>query len=219
MAIEIFWGSGSPFSWRVLLMLEAKGLAYQSRRLEFSKGDHRTAAFLALNPRGRVPALRDDGYVIYESVAILAYLERRYPTPPLFGVTPEETGRVWRVISEALCYLDGPTDDFILPLYFGRAAQQGEQVRAALPRIHQELAGFESTLRGASWLATGALSAADLTVYPLVKSVLRAAGKPDAAAFQANLLPFAEKFPALAAWLGRVEALPGYERTYPPHWR
>ena len=93
MAIEVFWGSGSPFAWRVLLALEAKGLAYQSRLLEFSKGDSKTPEFLALNPRGQVPVLRDGGYVVYESIAILAYLERKYPEPPLFGATPKKPAR------------------------------------------------------------------------------------------------------------------------------
>jgi len=40
MALEVYWGSGSPFAWRVLLTLEVKRLDYESELLEFSKGDH-----------------------------------------------------------------------------------------------------------------------------------------------------------------------------------
>ena len=45
MALEIFWGSGSPYSWRVLLGAEIKGLSYDSRLLYFSKGNMNTPEF------------------------------------------------------------------------------------------------------------------------------------------------------------------------------
>ena len=43
MSLTIYWASGSCPSWRVLLMLEHKGLAYESRLLEFSKREHKSA--------------------------------------------------------------------------------------------------------------------------------------------------------------------------------
>ena len=219
MAIEVFWGSGSPFAWRVLLTLEAKRLPYQSHLLEFSKRDHKKPEYLALNPRGQVPTLRDGGTVVYESIAIMAYLERRYPETPLFGGTPEETGAIWRAICEAVSYLDQPMEAFILPIYGNTAPEKADQVRAALPPIRDELARLEAALRDRDWLVTPAISAADIAVFPLVKSLLRAAGKPAASAFEHGLTSFSTRYPALAAWLVRVETLPGYERTYPPHWR
>src|SRR5436190_23236563 len=123
MAIEVFMISGSPFAWRVLLALELKGLAYETRVLEMSKGEHKSPAYLAINPRGRVPTLRDGDTVVYESLAILAYLDRRYPTPPLFGATPREAGLVWQTVCETLSDLDGPAESYTVPLYFGRAAE------------------------------------------------------------------------------------------------
>jgi glutathione S-transferase len=220
MAIEVFWSSGSPFSWRVLLALEVKRLPYESRLLEMSKREHKTPEYLAMNPRGQVPVLRDGGFAVYESTAILAFVDRKYPQTPLFGATAEEAGTIWRAVCEITCYLDENTDDFILPLYRGRAEAEADKVRAALPPIREELARSEAALRSQTWLAgTAAPSAADIVLFPLVKSLLRAAGKPAAAAFDHGLTPFDQKYPALAAWAARVEALPGYERTYPPHWR
>ena len=221
MAIEVFWSSGSPFSWRVLLALEVKRLPYTSRLMEMSQGEHRTPAYLAMNPRGQVPALRDGDYAVYESTAILAYLDRKYPETPLFGTTAEECGRVWRSVCETMAYLEQSTDDFILPIYRGQATDKAAVVRAALPPIQGELARLEATLGegGRTWLVTETLSAADIVLFPLVMSLLRAAGKPAAAAFEHGLTPFQEKYPALAAWVKRIEARPGYDRTYPPHWR
>jgi glutathione S-transferase len=219
MAIEVFWGSGSPFAWRVLLALEVKRLPYESHLLEFSQRDHKTPAYIALNPRGQVPTLRDGGYVVYESIAILAYLDRKYPETPLFGTTAEETGTVWQVICESASYLEQAADDFILPIYRNQAAEKADQLRALLPTIHEELGRLETRLRERAWLATPALSAADIAVFPFIKSLQRAAGKPAAAAFEHHLSPLSAQYPAIDAWRARIEALPGYERTYPPHWR
>jgi hypothetical protein len=52
-----------------------------------------------------------------------------------------------------------------------------------------------------------------------VRSLLRAADKPDAARFEVGFAPMAVRRPAVALWMSRIEGLPGYERTFPPHWR
>jgi glutathione S-transferase len=221
MSLEIFWGSGSPFSWRVLLALEVKAVPYQSKLLELSKRQHQSPEFLALNPRGKIPLLRDGELVVSESLAIIAYLDRKFPDPPLFGRTPAEAARVWQAALECAYYLDGPVDRFILPLYFGTSAEPAKQaeIRAAMPAITAELDRLESNLRARPHVALETLSAADLVVYPMVRSLLRAAEKPAAAAFDHGFTPLAERYPRIAAWMGRIEALPGYERTFPPHWR
>jgi glutathione S-transferase len=57
------------------------------------------------------------------------------------------------------------------------------------------------------------------TVFPLVQMLLRAASKDAAQPFNLGLLPLAENFPNIAQWVQRIEALPNYQRTYPPHWK
>ena len=100
MTLEVIWGSGSPFAWRVLLTLEVKGLGYELRLIQFSREEQRSPEHLALNPRGKVPVLRDGDYVLSESLAIMAYLDRKHPEPPLFGRSAEEKGLIWKAISE-----------------------------------------------------------------------------------------------------------------------
>ena len=73
MALTFYFGSGSPFAWKVWLTLEHKGIAYTPKRLSFDKDETRTPEFLAINPRGRVPAIVDDGFALYESNAIVEY--------------------------------------------------------------------------------------------------------------------------------------------------
>jgi glutathione S-transferase len=219
MTIEVFWGSGSPFAWRVLLTLEIKKIPYTSRLIEFSKQEHRSPEILALNPRGKVPVLRDGDYAVSESLAILAYLDRRYPEPPLFGRTAQETGRVWQRISEGVSYFEPLTDRIVRPVFFNKVAGNEADIRDALGTLHQELKRLEDTIGRQDWLAGPALSAADIALYPFVEALLRAAAKPAAMPLELGLMPFAERYPAVHAWRGRIAALPGYDRTYPPHWR
>jgi len=218
-SLELFWISGSPYAWRVQLALEVKRLPYASRLLEASKGDLKTPQYLALNPRGQAPTLRDGDEVLTESLAILVYLDRKYPQVPLFGAEARESARIWRLISEYLSYLDRPAGRIITPIYNGKIAEQRDDIRAAVPQVHAELARLEDNLGAAPWLGGEAICAADIAVYPFIKSLLRAAGKEAAASLDLGLLPFEARYARLGAWMQRVERLPGYERTYPPHWR
>ena len=86
---RLYWMSGAPSSWRVLLALELKQLPYESVRMEMSKGDMKTPEYMAMNPRGQAPLLIDyekgGGTPIYESFAILMFLEKHYRNIPLLS--------------------------------------------------------------------------------------------------------------------------------------
>ena len=71
MPIELYWGSGSAYCWRVQLALAYKRLPYTSHLLKFDQQEHKAPQMLAMNPRGRLPVLRDGDYVCFESLAIL----------------------------------------------------------------------------------------------------------------------------------------------------
>jgi glutathione S-transferase len=215
--LEIFWGSGSPFAWRVLLAAELKRIPYESRLLEFGKGDLKKPDFLALNPRGKVPAIRDGDFVLAESIAILAYLERKYPEPPLLGRTPEETGRIWSAISTFEAYMREATTPLNRWL-FGDKPRTAE-IDEARVQVGRELDRLEARLADHDWLVGEAVSAADVVWFPTVRTYIRAAARNAARATEVNLHPLAGVYPNLARWVGRIEALPGYDRTFPPHWR
>ncbi len=132
MAIEVFWGSGSPVAWRVLLALEYKRLPYVSHLLQFSKQEHKSPQMLALNPRGRVPVLKDGDYVCFESLAILYYLDLKYPQPPIFGRTPEEAGTIMRVICEYQAYIEPRLTAIASGVFQGNADLSGDEITDAL---------------------------------------------------------------------------------------
>lgn len=217
MSLEIYWGSGSPYAWRVLLAAELKRIPYVPKLLEFSKGDLQTPEFLALNPRGKVPVIRDGDFVLGESLAILSYLDRKHPDPPLFGRTPEEAGRIGLAIAEFESYLREPLT--ILSRWVFTDRPRGPDVDEAHGKVMAELARFEQRIGGGPWLVGDAPSAADLVWFPSLRTIVRAGVRAEARARELGLVPFATVFPATGAWLARIEALPGYDKTYPPHWR
>ncbi|SDK47130.1 maleylacetoacetate isomerase [Pseudomonas delhiensis] len=74
----------STSSYRVRIALALKGLEARQLPVNLLQGEHRQGAYLALNPQGRVPALRtDEGELLVQSPAIIEYLEERYPEPAL----------------------------------------------------------------------------------------------------------------------------------------
>ena len=203
MEPEVFTINGSPFVWRVLLTLELKRASYTNHVFEMSKGEHKAADYLALNPRGKVPTLRDGAVVVAESLAIMAYLDRKIPEPPLFGQTAEETGRIWKAVLDSALYLDPAALRVVLPIFRDLVGDNAEDMKAAAQEVHAELARMEETL----------------AAYPVIEVLQRAAGKDSAQPLALGFLPLDETYPAIEAWRRRITGLPGYERTYPPNWR
>ncbi|WP_031429589.1 glutathione S-transferase family protein [Methylomicrobium agile] len=217
--IEIFWGRGSPYSWRVQLALEITGIPYRSRQLHFAGEDLKSDEFLAINPRGQVPALRDGGFTLYESIAILAYLDAIRPEPALFGNAPEERGLIWRLIMECVYYLEPHMTAFAGTIISGELPEKTDEAIASRRQVEQELDRLEVLLERNDYLAGNRLSAADVAVYPVVQLLLIAARRENTEAVSGRLCRADAHFPALKAWCRRIEALPGFERTNPPHWR
>lgn len=219
MTVEIYWGSGSPFAWTALLVLEAKGIPYESRLMSFAEGDLKTPEFLALNPRGKVPVLRDGDFALPESLAIIAYLDAKHPEPPLLGRTPEETGRVWKAIADDGCYRQPAARRIAMPVFRGIVADNADDMRAAAQELHGEIKALNALLEMQAWLAGNQMSAADLVSYPTWQLTQRAAAREEARMLDLGFDGWQNTYPAIAAWCDRVETLPGYDRTYPPHWR
>jgi glutathione S-transferase len=208
--IRFWYGSGSPFSWRVQLALEEKGLAYEPVLLSFEKGEHKSAEHVARSPHGKVPALADDGLVLYESSAIVEYLEERYPAPPLLPSDPAGRARVRIEELECLLYFAETFRALARQTFFTPPERRDAQaIEAGRADVRAQLAALESRASVGSGLGIcGALSRADLTWLPFVEIAARAG---------ADLEPAAT--PWLVAWRTRLRARPSYERSYPPHWR
>jgi len=212
MAIDLYWGSGSAYCARVLLALEHKGLEYRSHLLKFDQQEHQAPQMLAMNPRGQLPVLRDNDYVVFESVGILYYLDRKYPDPPLFGRSPEEAGVIMRVICEYQAYAEPSLMQLVRQLLYGlapSATTEGlqEAMSAAMHRVASEARTIERRLAQSDWVVGEKISATDLVIYPDIRLLLRALAKPAARELAARFLPVEVNYPALGRWLERVAAV------------
>jgi len=220
MAIVFYCGSGSPYAWRVWLALEHKALPYELRMLSFDRGDPKQPGFVAMNPRGQVPVLQDGDYVLYESTAIVEYLEDAYPGAgaTLFPDAPRSRGVARRLIREADEYLSESMGDLLDQVLFSQQAKWNDDaIAGARGKLVAELPHWQrlasaATGSGGAFLA-GTAGAADFTVYPFLALALRAQRRRPSLELEAAFGP------QIMGWMRRVEALPYFDRTYPPHWR
>ena len=219
MSLVFHHGHGSPYSWRVWLALEFLRVPYELKVVSFSAKDQLKPEFLALNPRHQVPTIVDDGFALWESTVILEYLDERFPGPGgarrLYPGTPAERARIRRLAREDEQYLDA---EGLTPVYdevfhkSGDEAPDAARIERGRKRLGEELAYFARELRGA-FLAGDAPTAADFVLYPEIAYVKRIDfRKPETRL--AALLPG-----PIVEWAKRIESLPYFDKTFPPHWR
>lgn len=216
MAIEFYYGSGSPYGWRVWLALEHKQLPYRLHTLSFSAGDLRTPQFLAINPRGKIPAIVDGGFALWESAAIVEYLEERYPgrdgATRLFPVGIGKRATVRRMICEIDAYFAVALERLVQQILFTAPEQRDtREIAAARQLCASELGILEERIP--SDFLTADVGAADFALYPLIALGMRLDRRYSGLEFSALVGPI------VGNWMRRVESLPYFAATYPPHWK
>lgn len=217
--MKLYWGSGSPYAWRAMLALIIKGVEFEDELLEFSKKQHKSPEYLALSPRGKVPALVDGDTVVTESLAILTYIDRKIPDPPFFGETAQDAGRIAQRFYEHESYVGKAAGEVMAPLFRGQATERADDVRERAKVLHEELAAFDSYLESSPWLGGERISAVDIVFYPTACLIDRMSARPEVAELDLGMSSLADAHPRLADFKQRFAALPGVERAHPPHWK
>lgn len=211
MTVTFYYGSGSPYAWKVWLALEHKKIPYELKLLSFDRGDTKAPAFRALNPRGMVPTITDAGVTIWESSAIVEYLEERYRDHPLLPADPAARATVRRIAAEADNYLAPAVGKLFDATIYAKEPPSAAALAEVHAQLLQELERYDRLLTG-DYLA-GSLSLADFAVF----SHARLVGRIDDRQPKNGL---GDRMPkTLAAWMKRIEALPYYAKTVPPHWK
>ena len=159
-------------------------------------------------PFARIPVLEHDGFVLYETQAILRYLDRILPEPPLTPADPRVAARMDQVMNVCDWYLFQGVNDVIgyhrivAPPLLGLAPDE-DAIAGALPRAHTVFGELARLLGNQRFFAGDALSLADLHVAPHLDFL---AATPEWATLTAG-------HPGLVAWLGRVTSRPSFEAT------
>jgi glutathione S-transferase len=162
----------SPPSWMALIALEEKGATYRVEELSFSKGEHKSPAMLARNPRGSVPVLQDGAHAVHETFAILAYIEACVPGPPLL---PTERGAQARALTRFFETAYVKDTGMALLQHMMRSGDE-ERQRELVDAFQAELDHWERYYGASSFCAGEALSLADIVVFSYVATAERLLG-------------------------------------------
>lgn len=180
-------------SYRIRLLLALMGLKAELQTVNLIHGENRKEWFLTLNPRGQVPVLDDDGVVIWDSMAIMVYLARKYG------------GERWlpgdaRGMAEVTQWLAVMENETLFGLARARVLckfKRPGNLEEAQTLGNKGLAVLEQRLANHDWLALDRLTIADVGCFPYV------ALAPEG---EISLDPY----PAVQKWIQRIKELPGF---------
>src|SRR5215813_133027 len=95
MSLRIY-GIARTRAFRALWISKELGLPYEHIPVEIGQAGARQAEYLAINPNGRLPAIDDDGFILWESLAITLYLAKKHSTGRLYPATLEGEAKAWQ---------------------------------------------------------------------------------------------------------------------------
>jgi glutathione S-transferase len=195
--IKLYTYGPSSNSRKVRAALMEKGLEFTRINIDLSKREQKGPEYLKIHPFGQVPALDDEGFILYDSTVINEYLEDEYPYPPLMPKDSE--GRAQARLMEDL--RDSHFNPAAAQLYRELRKPEGERdqkaIEQARAKITECLDRLEKELAGREYLA-GEFSLADIAFYANVDALDRIQVQVD------------EKYPNVAAWIARLKARPSF---------
>jgi glutathione S-transferase len=197
---------GSPYGRSVLATLEEKGAAY--RLSPVASGTHRSEPHLSRHPFGRIPVLEHDGFMLYETQAILRYLDRLSPSPALTPADPQAAARMDQVMNINDWYLFQGVANVIVaqrvifPRLFGQAPDEAA-IAAAMPKAHLVFGELARLLGKKKYFGGDNVSLADLLVAPQM----------DMFVSLPEWEPLTGAHPNLRAWLQVMNARASFQAT------
>jgi glutathione S-transferase len=206
--IVVYGIHGSPFVRAVQLGLEEKGVPYRLHALK--PGEHKSEEHLRRQPFGRVPAIEHGDFALYETQAILRYLDAAFPQPALQPREPRAIGRMNQIIGINDWYLFPKVGAVIVfqrivgPVLLGRATDEAA-IAAAMPDGRVCIAALDRLLGDKRFLVGDELTIADLMLAPQLDFL---SATPEGR----ELL----KGTALVDWLKRMNDRPSMRATQRP---
>jgi glutathione S-transferase len=203
--MKLYFHPLSGNSRRVLLVATHLDVPLERVVVDLTKGEQREAPHLQRNPNGRVPVLDDDGFVLWESRAIMQYLAENTPGQTLLPADPRGRAEVNRWMYWCAAHM-APANTVLVLENFVKARLGQTPDPAEIARGEKLVAQcapvLDAHLAGRTWVAADRLTLADFSLA----SSFALAGPAR--------LPIAE-FANLRAWLGRVQELDAWQRTTP----
>ena len=195
--LTLYHSIQSPFARKVRIAMAEKSIACDKVLLDNSKGEYRSLEYLRLNPHGRIPTLVVDGIPIYESTAIVEYLEEAFPNPPLLPKGLVERARA-RMLEETI---DGYYMTALRTVLFNAhrlpaPERNPKAAQEARKQIDWHLEWLDHELNGRLFMVGNALSVADIAALCAIE-------------FQKRLeIGIDPKHRNVITWYERMKALP-----------
>ncbi|MBN3314642.1 GSTA transferase, partial [Atractosteus spatula] len=231
----LYWGSGSPPCWRVMITLEEKNLqGYQNKLLSFEKQEHKSKDVMDINPRGQystfyikksdlqhtihlftekvseLPSFKHDNIIINESYGACLYLENQFKSQgtQLIPDAAAEQALVYQRMFEVMSLHEKMAD----AIFYTWRVPEAERHDSALKRNREALAaelriweGYFQKMDSGSYVAGKNFTMADVMFFPQIAFVFR---------FGLSQ----EKYPKLAEYYSLVKERPSIKASWPPHW-
>lgn len=190
--MKLYSAPGSGNSYKARLLFALNGIDYELVNVDMANGQHKSANFLKINPRGQVPALVDGDVTLWDSQGILVYIARRF-APDWLPLDPGPMGEVmqWMAVAENECIYGMARARAVIRM---NRPWNMEEVQA---HGSSGLKVVDGRLNGRDWLVGDRPTLADVAVFPYV--ALAPEGK----------LPL-DGYPGIQAWIARIKALPGF---------
>jgi len=196
--IKLYTFPPSTNSRKVRIALIEKGLEFERINVDLSKREHKGAEYLKIHPFGQIPALDDEGFIIYDSTVINEYLDDEYPYPPLMPEDSEGRARA-RLMED---FRDSHFNPYFVHIIQETRKPEGERDTARIDNAKAEIAKafdrIEKDLKGKEYLA-GAFSLADVAFMSNIELLDRFGIPIDAA-----------QYPNTVAWIARLKARPSF---------
>ena len=198
--LKLYHSPTSPYSRRVWIALLEKELTFELGLMDLN-GEQHQPEFLALNPFHRVPVLMDDGFRVVESLAILDYLEAKYPTPALMPTNAQAIATV-RMVQIVTSNELMPAIAPLFPILLDLPVRDLEKIEQAKQKISTVLKFFEQLLGEQPYFGGQQLTLAEVAAGTVV---------PDLPLVGVSL----GDYPKLSAWCDRLKSRPAWPLTQP----
>ncbi|MBD2772921.1 glutathione S-transferase family protein [Iningainema tapete] len=200
--LKLYHNPISPNSRRVWITLMEKGLSFELVEVKYLDGEQFKPEFLAISPFHHIPILVDDGFNIVESLAILDYLEAKYPTPAMLPTDAKDLVIV-RMVQQATVNELMPATIPLTPVLLGLPGGDIEKIEQSKQKVSTVLKFFESLLDHRPFFGSENITLAESVAGTIVPWLL------------GGSVSFGE-YPKLSAWCDRLTARPAWQKTQTP---